>query len=309
VFVETIKSAKYVFFLYFSLIIVASGMGHILFRKFLNVEVIENSWKSFIRSFITAFVFISTGDNFVDNVYPVAEFRPVWVVYFLIFTVFGTIFIMALVLSVFQDGFTESLRSRMKLNKIKDRLCMIGTFILIDIDDSGTVDLSEFSQFVKEVNPLMSSQDIDRTFFALNISKEVNQELNIKDFLLGIEECTSTIQNLSFEVLNYRDYLRDDESLKSEFAFQRFLRYIEIIRWILCPIISSHFFDLFVLICIIFQVFILSAYGTVDNLYNLDVANFILVLVNFFDVFLKIFVFRGAVIFFILLHFLDIAFF
>ncbi len=306
-FIETLKSAKNVFVLYFSLIVVASGMGHILFRKFLNVDVIENSWKSFIRSFITAFIFISTGDNFVDNIYPVANFRPIWVAYFLFFTIFGTIFVMALVLSFFQDGFTDSLRKKLRKLKIKDRLCMIGTFILIDLDESGTIDRFEFKQFVQSVNSSIEEEDISKAFEKINSlqsSEKENGVLNIKEFLIGIEDCANIIQNNYFETRSSQDFRK---SVENEVFIQRVHRYMNILRWQLYPIVSSKLFDLFVLICIIGQVFILSAYGTVENFVVLDVMNMILVMINVIDVFIKIYVFRRAVSFNSFFLFLNLA--
>lgn len=77
-FAETIAAAKDVFFLYFSVIVISSAMGHILFRHSVNVDSIADSWFSFVKSFITAFIFISTGDNYTNCVYPSFEASAIY---------------------------------------------------------------------------------------------------------------------------------------------------------------------------------------------------------------------------------------
>lgn len=72
-FLATIYAAKDVFLLYFSVLVIASGMGHILFRRTVRAEEINNSWSTFFKSMITAFIFVSTGDNYTDCVYGSAE--------------------------------------------------------------------------------------------------------------------------------------------------------------------------------------------------------------------------------------------
>jgi hypothetical protein len=83
-FVKTIFEARDVFTLYFTMLVVASIMGHILFRTIVNSNVVENSWSTFTRSFITAFIFFSTSDNFTDCVYPANDVSSVYCIFIVI---------------------------------------------------------------------------------------------------------------------------------------------------------------------------------------------------------------------------------
>jgi hypothetical protein len=72
-FIKTIWAARKVFVFYFTVIFIASGMGHMLMRTKVNAGLVSNSFTTFFRSLITTFVFISTGDNYEACVYKAYE--------------------------------------------------------------------------------------------------------------------------------------------------------------------------------------------------------------------------------------------
>eukprot|EP00475_Leptophrys_vorax_P001171 TRINITY_DN1061_c0_g1_i2.p1 TRINITY_DN1061_c0_g1~~TRINITY_DN1061_c0_g1_i2.p1 ORF type:complete len:1273 (-),score=298.37 TRINITY_DN1061_c0_g1_i2:82-3900(-) len=302
-FLKTIKAAQNVFVLYFTLIIIAAGMGHILLRTTVNAGSVSNSYSTFFRSVITMFVYISTADNYQDLVYTASESSTAYLLYFIVWFVFGTVFVMALVLSYFQDGFTEALREALLKLKINDRLGMIGSFILIDLNDSGTIDRTEFKKFAVQVNQYAGDEDLDEIFDELDVDRSCREEkgiLNIKEFVDGIERSSHLIERIDFEAAEPSDYFLDEGViLRNEPLMIKLGRYGEIVRWHLYPIVSSKHFDTMVLVCIAFQVFILSIYGSIDDsqLQTLDVLNGVLVLINFCDIVLKVFVYRRAFFF------------
>jgi hypothetical protein len=311
-FARTISNARNVFLMYFSLIMIASGMGHIWFRTTVNVDNVQNSWSTFFRSFITAFIFISTGDNYEGCVYEAFNVRGIngkhiklrrmliviLVAFFLIAEVLGTVLIMALVLSFFQDGFADALRSALLRMKLKDRLGMIGAFILIDLNNSGTVDRTEFGRFVKRINEYATDKDVDFIFDTLNEADDDDDSepvLDVQEFVKGVEQSSEVqLENVNFEISTVQQ-LRDRHSWEHLSPLEKAEYAREYVRWSLYPFVSSKSFDVIVLVCIMLQLFVLSLYGSGVSSSSLDTVNGVLVLLNTLDMMFKVLVYGRAV--------------
>jgi hypothetical protein len=202
---------------------------------------------------------------------------------------------MGLVLSYFQDGFRETLRAALLKLKINDRLGMIGSFILIDLDDSGMIDRQEFICFGKRINPMATIEDLDDLFDELDIDRTNKEErgvLNIKEFVEGIEKSSHVMQKFNFDVHSVSEFIEPPEE---ETFLNKLKRHSDYLRWTIYPTVSSKGFDTGVLMLLALQIFILSAYGSTEKEDLLDILNGVLVLCNTLDVLLKVFVYRKAV--------------
>lgn len=214
---------------------------------------------------------------------------------------FGTLFVMGLVLSFFQDGFTSSLRKELLQMKTKDRLGMVGAFILIDVNDSGTVDLEEFRDFVKELNPRVKDKNIEDIFDSINTSLEKEPSLDLEEFVTGVEQSSEIrLENEDFTLYTLKEFLVQYENSNKvgiNTWMERSLFILDCARCILYPVVASRYFRVAVLLGIFLQIWVLAMYGTSSNLEVLDILNGVLVLINVLDVSFMIFVYRRAVIF------------
>jgi hypothetical protein len=59
------------------------------------------------------------------------------VFYFVAFAVIGMFFVVAMVISVFQDGFALHQKESLKKERLFDRTGLVAAFVLLDIDQSG----------------------------------------------------------------------------------------------------------------------------------------------------------------------------
>lgn len=209
---------------------------------------------------------------------------------------------MGLVLAFFQDGFTRSLRKNLLQLKLKDRLGMIASFILIDLDNSGTLDLDEFGDFLKMVtNDRINEKQIQKIFSQINTNEddeenESSSGLSIKEFVEGIER-TSELEfgNREFKPLTFGKFLSLEKRNKRKTLKEKLSFLLEALRWIVYPVVASRYFDILVIGGLFLQIWILSLYGTYTNYEFLDTANGILVLLNVVDVLIKVLVYQAAV--------------
>jgi hypothetical protein len=211
------------------------------------------------------------------------------VFYFVFFTILGRLFIIGLVISFFQEGFTSTLKEKLLREKQKGRLALISSMILIDLNSTGTVEKDEFHDFVKKVNPGIRKDVCENIFYGFK--EKHSTSLGIKEFVLGIEKTSKEkLENEDFCInpvhlqisreMQFRDQINSFLSFLSSFINKS--------RKLAYPLLASPSFDTFVLVCIIIQIFVLSLYGTLSNQTALDFINSIIVLINLMDVILKI---------------------
>jgi hypothetical protein len=227
------------------------------------------------------------------------------VFYFVFFTILGRIFIIGLLISSFQEGFTKSLKETILKDKQKGRLGFIGCMILIDLDLTGKIERDEFLAFVHKINPNLNEDTALRIFKEMlalknrkGNSNEQQNSLDIKQFVLGIEQTSQAklenedfvIRSVLFKISRPIRFQNQINAFLS--SFSRFFNRLRIVAY---PIVSSSIFEVFVLICIVLQIFVLSLYGTLSDQSSLDLVNTFIVLVNCVELCLKILVYGRAV--------------
>lgn len=227
-FFHSLRQATQVFLLYGCLLFVAALWGLLVFRDAINPETFKNSFGTFFRSLITAFIYMSSGENFTQVVFQSVEYNTIAsifsiifelllfhtdflsiVFYFLTLTVLGTFFTLALMLSFFEEGFLSTFRSKLREKRLRKRLGLLSSFILMDIDHSGTVDLPEFRSFIQEINPLVTDEQVESIFRKLNVheSSKGRPTLSVLEFVVGVEKSSKLrISNSNFDV----DRIRKD---------------------------------------------------------------------------------------------------
>lgn len=92
--------------LYFIVWGIAAVFGTLIFRfgEFSDRSNL-NSFYNITRSLISSFVFVMSGENYGDVVYPAVEANPALVTYFIILTLLGSFIVVSLVVSKFQTSF------------------------------------------------------------------------------------------------------------------------------------------------------------------------------------------------------------
>eukprot|EP01083_Nonionella_stella_P271926 921913_1 len=188
-FMKTIISATDVFILLFASVLVAAVIGLSLFQEIVNPDQVSSGYDNYVRSVITSFVYLITGENFPDVVYPAIEFNPLSLVYFLSWTVFVLFFLVGMLTGFFQDGFTVMQQTDLRKRKLYDRVGITAAFILLDFDGNGFITRNEFKDFMKSIRPDATEDHINKLFEFLNFADD-DERLDVKEFVDGVEEIT-----------------------------------------------------------------------------------------------------------------------
>eukprot|EP00808_Paulinella_micropora_P031573 g58345.t1 len=187
-FVRTLYEARNVFMLFLMTCIIAAAMGLVLFRSYLQ-ETKGSSYQNFIRAMVATFTYLSTGENFTDIVYPMVQVNAFYAVYFVLYCLIGSFFVLSMVIAIFQNGFTAQRQRELQQSRLLSRTGMIAAFVLLDLDGSGSLDVNELLSFMKALKPRIKALDkawIDEFFKGMDSNKD--KKIDIKEFIQGIED-------------------------------------------------------------------------------------------------------------------------
>jgi Ion transport protein/Methyl-accepting chemotaxis protein-like, first PDC sensor domain len=245
-FMSTIYYARYVFLLYMCIVVVAASMGTLLFGRIINTQGPESSFRNFIRSLTTSFVYISTGENYPDIVYPTFEQSPFYVLYFVIFSLIGMFFVLAMVIGMFQDGFHQAQLKKRKHDQMISRVGTVAAFILMDLDGSDELSIFEFEDFLLTLRPNLRPGVAKAVFEKAN--KNSDGFVDVAEFVNGIDE-----------IIWHRLVLEKDYIVLPKWRL--FLRYV---------IFERPWYQQFVMIMVLCNLWLVSLYGVVEDEARLD---------------------------------------
>ena len=194
-FVSTLIRAKAVFFLFFVTLVVFSIIGTSFLSNHHSYDVFD-SFQSVYKSFSTLFIYMISAENYGEVVYPpincdemeIANTRNGGVqsvdcpksminMYTIFANLVGMFLIISLVIAVFEDVFSEYISQNRILDKIKSRLSLIAAFVILDKDGGGSLDKTEFINFLNSTCHTSRIFDVDDDF-----------ELSGADFIQLCEE-------------------------------------------------------------------------------------------------------------------------
>ena len=72
----------------------------------MNVGRVDNSYDNVIRSFLTSFVFVTTGENYTEVLYQSIANSVLYSIYFVCFSVIGLFLFVPIIIWQFERGFS-----------------------------------------------------------------------------------------------------------------------------------------------------------------------------------------------------------
>eukprot|EP00808_Paulinella_micropora_P001151 g26114.t1 len=189
---RTIIGGKEVYALYSSFVLIAAVTGIALFKNPEEFEFGEyvNNFVTFPVALITSFVYISTGENYNDLVYPAYEVSPIYLVWFLIFTVMGMFFVVGIVIEAFTDSFNGLQTEDLKNTYLFSRTGAVSAFILLDLDESMYLSGGEMAGFLTHLGTYfdLELKDSDLVKIFYTVDKDFDGVVTIFEFVHGVEE-------------------------------------------------------------------------------------------------------------------------
>ncbi|ETO27258.1 Ion transport protein, partial [Reticulomyxa filosa] len=273
-FVMTMYEARDGMLLYLIVWSIAAVAGTLTFRfnTFLNYSNIQ-SFFNFIRSMMQSFVFMISGENYEAIVYTAVAKWQSSIFYFILVTIAGTFIVIPLVVSKFQEAFSTIYSDERERHKFFKRTGFIAAFCLVNLDNDNVVSRSEFESFISYLKriPGKEAKELVRGLQGFeNLDDDGDDQIEINEFVLHLEEI--------YDKPTITDIIEDD-SLRT---------------WLRTSVIEKESFNQAVLVIIFTEVMLLMMYGTYPGSYSLkmlDVMLGICVLLNGFDVFIKLVVY------------------
>eukprot|EP00736_Rhodelphis_marinus_P001255 Rmarinus@m.23591 len=151
-FFKTIVEAKDVFVVLLCFLAVSASMGITLLQGVYEDAVkLGRGYDDFRSAFITSFIFIATGENYPEVVYPAAEENSAFKLYYMVFFFIGMFLLVSLIIGLFQEKYTKNYERVEHEKRLMAREGLIAAFILLDLDDSEILDPGEYQDFFLNV--------------------------------------------------------------------------------------------------------------------------------------------------------------
>lgn len=171
---------------------------------------------------LSTFVYVATGENFNEVVYPMSKVHPMYTAYFIFYTIGGMFFVLSMVIASFQNEFRASREHNERKQLLLSRAGMVAAFVILDLDSSGALDMQELLHFFHALKPRMrnlNSAYIEGFFSSLDQNDD--NKIDIQEFVLGIEDNSweGLIQELSIHKDAHR--LTNVREKLKEFLFDR----------------------------------------------------------------------------------------
>ncbi|ETO22307.1 cation transporter [Reticulomyxa filosa] len=310
-FLMTMYEARDGMLLYLVVWTIAAVAGTLTFRfdVFLEYSNIQ-SFYNFIRSMMQSFVFMVSGENYENIVYAAVAKSQGLIFYFILLTISGTFLVIPLVVSKFQEGvicvmciyiyvhiyvymyitYMRHMTSKKYIinytymymymyidererRKFFKRTGFIAAFCLVNLDNDNVVSPTEFESFISYLKriPGKEAKELVRGLQGFdNLDDDGNDQIEINEFVVHLENI--------YNRPTITDIIEDD-SLRT---------------WLRTSVIEKESFNQAVLVIIFTEVMLLMMYGTYPgklSLRMLDIMLGICVLLNGFDVFIKLVVY------------------
>ena len=173
--IDALRHAYDVLILFATMLVILSIEGMALFQESLNIDTPINNYSQFLRSVVTTFLYITTGENYPDLV-PSVQKNPVSLVYFFTIVLINMLCVVPLLILRFQASYYDLTQLRMKIKTENAINCICAAFIMLDIDSSNSISKSE----LKDIFELLVIDDPDATE-RFNIRN--SNELELSEFV------------------------------------------------------------------------------------------------------------------------------
>ena len=162
-FADAVYFSKEILISYLILVLIVAIYASVVFKDILNPAQPVDTFGSSIRSLITSFVFVSTGENYNEIVYSVTD-ATAWftivsqtvsvanLLFFVVVSVVGLYFFIPVMIFKFESAFDHSRKindNEVSQKKLKAKInLLIAAFIWLDMDDTARISEGEFKLLV-----------------------------------------------------------------------------------------------------------------------------------------------------------------
>eukprot|EP00736_Rhodelphis_marinus_P009172 Rmarinus@m.1353 len=153
-FLVTLIMAKDVFVVLLCFVMVAACTGIALFAGsgvYEEAYKIGRGYDDYRSAFYTVFIFIATGENYPDVIYPASEESQVYKIYYMIFFFIGMLLLVSLIIAIFQEQYTANYEKVEEEKREQKREGILAAFVLLDADDSDILEPGEYQSFFGNV--------------------------------------------------------------------------------------------------------------------------------------------------------------
>eukprot|EP00736_Rhodelphis_marinus_P006225 Rmarinus@m.25433 len=154
---RTIVNSKDVFILMVCYLTVSASMGMTLLSKVHEnedtqygayTEDLGKGFVSFWNSFLTMFIFVATGENYPDVVYPAADDSSVLKFFLIVMSFIGLFLLLSLIIAIFQDEFERNFRRLTRKRELQRVTGIVAAFVLLDNNGDCTLEPDEYTSFL-----------------------------------------------------------------------------------------------------------------------------------------------------------------
>ena len=195
-FYETLRKAGSVMLLFAALVVTGAVIGIPLLRALFNnttpdgrraAFVTDPSFENFFTALTTIFVFVTTGENYTELVYPSLGVSSWFAIYFIVLVLIGMFFVLALVIGVFQDGFKLARERVAQKRALFKRTGYVAAFVLLDLHLEHSISRTEFEEFLTKRTPQLKEDRTSLEAIFLMLNKGKLDRIDIQDFVEGNE--------------------------------------------------------------------------------------------------------------------------
>ncbi len=170
----------------FVVVLVAGVLGVVLFRNLVNAGLVANGFDNIQQACLSMFVYIISGENYVQIVWPALSVSINYIWFFLFFLIIGMFFVSAIVIGTFEDTFTELNLKELKKRLMFKRSGATLAFNLIDEDGDKNIGEAEFCDFICRCRPDLNKSEALRIFADLDTNKD-KVGISLAEFVVGVE--------------------------------------------------------------------------------------------------------------------------
>lgn len=264
-------------------VLIASCIGTQLFKDVPELSTVapaHTTFATFFDAILNTYVFIGSGENYTELVYPVLTgpgFKGIKIAFFIICTMLGMFVIVSFILGEFQTAVTQSRQGQLKFELLEERASYIAAFLLLDLNHIG-IPLHEFASFLVSISPDINAKEVIKIFHRLD--KDSDGQINLSEFLDAVELYLDLDPHYSFE----------GKTRKAE-PLRQLIRD----RLIFNTENSLSFLDQFALSVLVVQIWIYAVFASIDPITSpdtewwLDFANVLCVVLFVIEIWLKLF--------------------
>jgi len=162
-FLRTLVKVGSVGVLFMTMICVSASIAFSMFAGTINSHRYDNNFESYFESIVTLIAFYLGAENFSDTMYSTFRTEQLLSVYWIIMTVVGLFFLMAMILAIFQQEFSEMREKAQQKKTCIKRMGMLSAFLMVDLDEGGDLDKEEYAGLLARLAEQSKNQSMGGT--------------------------------------------------------------------------------------------------------------------------------------------------